>query len=210
MIIETSFAQGSDEWLRAKAGIPSASNFDKIVMPSTGKPSKSQGPYSRRLAGEKRLGIAVSDFKSSAAMKRGLELEAEARALLSLPGFKDGIYDNVEVQEVGFCYTDNKKIGCSPDGLIGDDGGLEIKCRDLEKHIKYLLTKKLLPADWCQCQGELYVTGRKWWDFMAYYPGLDPLIVRVYPDTVFITKLHLELIKFCEELQGVIGKLRRD
>ncbi len=94
MIIETSFAQGSDEWLRAKAGIPSASNFKKIVKPSSGKPSDSQGAYMRKLAGEKMLGTSVSDF-GSAKMQRGTELEPEARALY-------GLCNDIEIQEVGF------------------------------------------------------------------------------------------------------------
>jgi hypothetical protein len=86
------------------------------------------------------------------------------------------------VVEVGLCLHDEFECGASPDGLVGDDGGLEIKCPLPHTHVSYLragdVTGKYIP----QIQGCLWITGREWWDFMSYHPAMEDLIVRVYRD----------------------------
>lgn len=191
--------QGTEEWFQARCGIPSASNFDKIVTAS-GDSSKQREKYLNRLAGEKVSGKSVDGFKS-AAMERGVELEAEARSYYEIVTGRD-------VQRVGFCYHDDGEVGCSPDGLIGEDGGLEIKCPEIHTHVEYYRLKKLPTTYYQQVQGSLWVTGRDWWDFLSYFPGLKPLIIRVTPDKDFQEKLEAELEKFCDELKQVIEEIR--
>jgi hypothetical protein len=185
--------QRSPEWFMAKLGVPSAGSFDKIVT-TKGEPSKQARQYIYQLAGEYVSGQHMETY-SSFAMERGTALEDEARNLYE---FQNG----VEVQQIGFCR--NELAGCSPDGLVGDDGGLEIKCPLIHTHVEYLLTRKLPSAYFQQVQGSLYVTGRKWWDFMSYYPGLKPLLIRATPDIEFMVKLEAALREFNRELEETI------
>lgn len=191
--------QQSPEWFKERAGRPSASCFDQIVT-SRGEPSKSAQKYMYQLAGERITGIKTETFQSEA-MKRGVELEAEARAYFEL------VYD-VEIKQVGICYPDEqKRYACSPDGLT-DTFGLEIKCPLIHTHVQYLLDDKL-PTDYIQqVQGGMYVTGLDRWFFMSYYPGLPPLIKEVKLDEDFGFKLSAQLDMFCNQLEKVTDKLR--
>lgn len=198
MIIET-FPQRSEEWYAAKAGIPSASNFDKIIT-MTGHRSEQAEKYMYQLAGERLLGKIEGGY-CNAAMTRGIELEPEARCFFEM------LHD-CEVQEVGLCYLDERKLfSCSPDGLM-DGAGLEIKCPQLSTHIEYLLNNELPATYFQQVQGSLYVTGLFCWYFMSYYPGIKPLIVKVEPDLKFHARLSVELESFCKELDRITAKLR--
>ena len=191
--------QGSPEWYAARAGYPSASNFDKIIT-SKGEPSKQRMAYLYRLAGERLTGMPMETY-TNGNMERGKELEAEARAAYEF------ITDN-EVKQVGFCMNEGQSYGNSPDGLIGEDGGLEIKCPTLSVAVEYLDKGVLPTAYWQQVQGSLLVTGRKWWDFVSYYPGLPLFIVRVERDEKFIEKLHDELTVFCVELDELTARIK--
>lgn len=192
--------QQTQEWFEAKAGVPSASNFNKIVT-TKGEISKQAEKYLYQLAGERITGIR-EEIYTNQAMQRGCELEAEAREYYEL-------VNGVEVKQVGICYpNEDKKYACSPDGLIGDDGMIEIKCPLLSTHVSYLVKGKL-PSDYFQqTQGQLFVTSRKWVDFMSYYPGVKPLLIRVYPDEEFIKKLSVALDKFCADLEKVVLKIK--
>ena len=192
--------QGSPEWFLARCGIPTASNFDKIVDTS-GKPSKQRRKYLYQLAGEKITGKPEETYQN-AAMLRGTQMEGEARSFYELT-------NGEKVVQVGFCSSEGKAIyGASPDGFVGDDGGVEIKCPMISTHVGYLLDGNL-PTDYFQqVQGGLLVTGRKWCDFISYYPGIDPLVVRVFPDMGFLLKLEAELNLFCAELEEVVKKLK--
>lgn len=199
MIIEN-FEQCSQEWFAARLGRPSASQFDKIIT-TKGERSKQRTKYMYQLAGE-RISGAREESYTNAAMQRGTEMEPEARSLYEL------LHD-VQVDQVGMCYKDEARLfSCSPDGLVGDNGGLEIKCPSMAVHIEYLIGGKL-PTDYFQqVHGSLLITGREWWDFASYYPGIKPLIVRVYPDEKFLAALESELILFCEELADVVEKIK--
>lgn len=192
--------QQSPEWFAARCGIPTASNFDKIVT-TKGESSKQYKKYLYQLAGELVAGSREETYQN-AAMTRGIELEAEARELYEL------VTDN-SVDTVGICYAnEDKKYSCSPDGLIGEDGVLEIKCPLMATHVEYLLKGKLPTTYFQQVQGQLFVTNKKWCDFVSYYPALKPLIVRVERDEEFISKLEVALTNFCNELQEVIKKIK--
>ncbi len=189
--------QGSPEWFAARCGTPSSSNFDKIVT-SKGLPSKQRLKYLYKLAGETITGIVEESYQN-AAMLRGKEIEGEARQFY-------GLVNGVEVKQVGFCIYNG--FGASPDGLIGDDGLVEIKCPIMSTHIGYLLEDKFPAEYFQQVQGQLLVTGRDWVDFISYYPGLKPLIVRVERDIKFTDGLEIELITFCSELRELVEKIK--
>lgn len=191
--------QRTPEWHAARCGIPTASGFSKIIT-STGKRSTQREKYMYELAGEKMGGI-VDETYQSFAMQRGVIMEAEARALYE--------FARDSVQAVGFCVSDCGRWGCSPDGLVGNKGGVEIKCPLIQTHVEYLFKcKEEMPFDYFpQVQGSLFVTGREWWDFVSYFPGLPSLIVREEPNEVFQRLLKKELELFCDELDDLVKKL---
>lgn len=192
--------QKSPEWYAARCGIPSSSNFDKIITTS-GEPSKQRLKYMYQLAGERVTGKSEESFQSQA-MLRGVETEAEGRSFYEM-------LNDVKIEQVGVCYQDEKKLcAASPDGLIKKDGLFELKCPLVHTHVGYLLDSKL-PTEYIQqVQGQLYVTGRKWVDFVSYYPGLKPLVVRVKRDEKFISALDSEMVRFVKELEELTEKIR--
>jgi putative phage-type endonuclease len=190
--------QRTDEWMQARLGIPTASNFDKIIT-TKGEPSKQAQKYMYRLAGERLSGTTEETYQN-AAMQRGCELEDEARAFYSL-------INDVEVKQVGFCLSDSG-YGCSPDGLIGEEGLIEIKCPQMATHVEYLIEGGLPITYFQQVQGQLLVTERKWCDFISYYAGIKPLVVRVGRNETFIKALHGELVRFVFTLNETVRKLQ--
>ena len=199
MIIE-SVVQGTPEWQTARLGIPTSSNFDKLIT-TKGDQSKSRLKYMYQLAAERITGVKEETYQNGA-MQRGIQMEEEARNMYEL------ITGNT-VTIVGVCYPNKKKpYGCSPDGLVGDDGAIEIKCPTSAVHVGYLL-EGALPTDYIQqIQGQLLVTGRKWVDFFSFYPNLKPLLIRVTPDEKFQKALAVELNKFVSELDEITKKIR--
>lgn len=192
--------QQDKEWYMLKMGLPSASCFDRILTPG-GEPSKQRQKYLYMLAGEKVSGIKEPCYQSFA-MLQGIEREEEARRLYEL-------VKGTKVQRVGICYPDDRKLyGCSPDGLVGQNGLVEIKCPEVHTHVDYLLRDEM-PGDYFpQAQGQLLVTGRKWVDFVSYYPGLKPLILRVTRSERYIATLKSELEKFARDLKKTVKQLR--
>ncbi len=197
--------QGTQEWLNLKAGVPSASNFAKIVT-STGAKSKTVEKYIHQLAGERITGIREEGYQN-ASMKRGIEMEQEA--VNAYEALRD-----VDTEKVGIVYKDDtKSVLCSPDRLIGaisdaPSGLLEIKCPEIQTHVSYLLENRLPSKYFQQVQGQMYITGAVYCDFMSYYPGLKPLVVRVERDESFIEKLREELVLVCAELEVVIDEIK--
>lgn len=191
--------QGTQEWHDARKGVVTGSRFKDVVTPSKGDLSKSSKKYMYELVAE-RMGATV-EFFSNEHMERGNELEDDARTAYEF--IKD-----CEVIEVGFCLGDNKIIGVSPDGLIGTDGGLEIKCPKETTHISYLDDGGLPLIYKPQVQGSMWVTGRKWWDFMSYHPMLPPLIVRVFRDEEYISKMDKVITEFSNDMIKLEEKIK--
>lgn len=171
------FAQYSPEWWAVRRGVPTASEFSNILTPATGKLSKSADGYVYKLIGEKlSTEYPLTTMNpATAAMERGTSLEANARSWYSL-------VHSVEVNEVGFALSDCERFGCSPDGIVGEDGGIEIKCPLPHTQVEWLLSGTLPDTYKPQVHGSLIITGRQWWDFVSYCPGLPELVVRVEPD----------------------------
>lgn len=197
MIVVRGIEQGSLEWLKLRLGIPTASRFDSIITPQTRKFSKAAESYAVELVAERITGYPL-DAESTDWMMRGTRLEKEARRWYE---FNQG----VEVEEVTFCYNDDKTVGCSPDGLIGDVGLLELKCPAAKTHIGHLLGKTN-PASITQVQGQLWVTGRSFVDAVSYCPGLPPVLIRHHRDEEFLDALDGCIKKF---LAGLGTAMRR-
>ena len=168
--------QGSEQWRTLRAGVVTASEFDSLVTPEwkirTGEGVKS---YLYQKLCERFIGTAaLSDF-SNFAVDQGALMEHEAVPLYEFE-------QNVEVQKVGFITTDDGLVGCSPDGLIGDKGGLEVKCPQPKTHLRYL-DEGVVPKEYiAQIYLSLFVTGRDWWDFLSYSRQFPKLLVRVQRD----------------------------
>lgn len=139
------------------------------------------------------------DSFASAAMKNGSATEEEARNWYAMER-------DCDVEQVCFCTTDDGRLGCSPDGLIGDEGGLELKCPLPKTHLRWLIAGGLPEEHRQQTHGELIVTGCDWIDFMSYAPGLPPLLVRVEPDG-YTKRLRPALMCFCEMFDAMREKL---
>jgi len=191
--------QGEDEWMRIRAGLPTASCFDKIVT-MAGKPSAQRQKYLYQLAGERITGTKEPTYQNQW-MSRGIELEAEARSAYEF------LYD-AEVETVGICTTDDGRWGASPDGLE-PERGIEIKCPSMAVHVEYLLGKKLPSQYFQQVHGQMAVCEKNAWRFISYYPGMPMLVVDVEPDVKFQKALNAELEAFAHELDAITEQLRR-
>ena len=191
--------QGTQEWLNSRLGCPSGSGFSNLIT-ATGKPSASAEAYINQLIAEK-LTERTTEVKVNEWMQRGTELEPLARQYFELS-------TGLEVQEVGFCMADDMDAGVSPDGLVGEDGGLEIKCPAPHTHVKYLRDDKLPVVYKQQVMGCLWITGREWWDFVSYHETMPVLQVRVYRDEDYIAKLEDHVLAACETIEYETERLR--
>ena len=199
MVIDN-VVQGSPAWMACRVGIPTASEFDRLIT-TKGEPSKSRQKYIYQLAGETITGQKEEQYQNQA-MKNGNLREDDARKLYEL-------ISGDTVETVGICYPDKKKLwACSPDGLLNTEGLIEIKSPTLAVQVEYLLDGTLPTNYFRQVQGQMAVTGRKYVVFFAYYPGLKPLIVRVERNEVFIKALKVELELAVREIQIVVEKLK--
>lgn len=187
--------QGGPEWAQSRLGIPTTSRFSDIITPKTRQLSKSSVKYRNELLAEWLIGkpLEENDF-TSRHMERGTELEPEARDFYS---FQEG----VEVQTVGLVLLDDLTAAASPDGLVGEDRGLEIKCRTAKNHIALLLDEEAEIADATQIQGGLWICERETWDVLAYHPDLPHRLTRVGRDESYIQDLKSAVSAFTEDLE---------
>ena len=201
-IIIDNFLQGTELWMEARAGNPGASEFKYIVTSKGERVSKSPwDKFLRQMAGEIIRGIKEESYQNKY-MTKGIEREDESRSLYEL-------INDVTVEQVGLVYMDEQKMfHCSPDGLIGADGGYETKNAETHIQIGRLLEGWPRSEHYQQVQGSLYVTGRKWWDLMSYCRGIKPVIIRFERDEVFIQKLEVALRDFTLELAMTVKKIK--
>ena len=191
--------QGTPEWLQSRLGCPSGSGFANLIT-ATGKPSSSADAYINQLVAELLTG-QPTEFKVNEWMQRGTDLEPTAREYFELSSGKS-------VVQVGFCKHDTLECGVSPDGLVGTNGGLEIKCPAPHTHVAYLRDGGVPTKYKQQVMGCLWITGREWWDFVSYHEQMPVLQVRVYRDEDYIAKLAKEVEKACEAIQYETERLR--
>lgn len=194
--------QGSPEWLALRAGRVTASKIANVLMAKTTAGYKN---YMADLIVERLTGAKTESF-TNAAMQWGVDQEPLARAEYEI---KTGNF----VDQVTFVeHPSIEMFGCSPDGLIGEDGLVEIKCPNTATHIDYVMADKV-PSNYVpQMQCHLAVTGRKWCDFVSFDPrlpdGLSMFIVRVERDDEYIEKMEKEVRKFLDEVNQAVLKLK--
>ena len=184
--------QGTDEWLAARCGIITASVVGQLITPKTVRPATND--YSRALTmtlAAERITGHVEPIHPNADMERGTLDEPYARDLYS-----DHYAPAVEV---GFMVRDfGYKIGYSPDGLVGDDGLIEIKSRRQKKHLATILADEVPLENMAQIQCGLLVSGREWLDYVSYSGGMPLYVKRVLPDLRWLSAIH-EAVEAFEE-----------
>jgi hypothetical protein len=185
--------QGTPEWFAARLGIPTASNFAAVMAKGEGKTRRS---YLLRLAGEAITGECAESF-STVHTERGHAMEAEARDLYAFA--KD-----VEPQLVGFMRRG--RAGASPDALVGDKGMLEIKTKLPHLQLDVLDRAKMPSEHVAQVQGQLWISGNEWCDFVSYWPKLPLFCIRVERDEKYIATLSQAVADFVGELDVYIER----
>lgn len=195
--------QGSEEWLRLRLGLVSASRFKDIMTNPRSKTelfSSTAKSYMLELIAE----IVTGEQKevSGKALEWGSNNEKSAQIEYA---FEQG----VTVDEIGICLTDDRQIGASPDGFIGDFGGIEIKCPyNSANHISTVIAGEMPKEHMAQVQGNLWVNGREWFDFVSYDPRIDGkgriFITRIHRDEEYIAKLQEKLTAFLIEMKRIL------
>jgi putative phage-type endonuclease len=204
MNIIESCEQGSIEWLSLRLGKITASRVKDVLTKGRGtSPSKTAESYMMELIAEILTGNSKPFFENDA-MRWGTETEPQARAMYAVNN------DFVDVKEVAFV-EHNKQVGISPDGLIGDDGLLEIKCPNTTTQIKRALSNDYSADYKAQSQMQLWVTEREWCDFLSFDPRLDCdagyLQQRVFRDEEYIEEMKIKVYAFAEKMNELINIL---
>lgn len=193
--------QGSVEWANLRAGKVTASEMDRLVSASKFEIKKGAGPktYLAEKVAEAWQGAPLPQLNIFDA-EQGTFLEEIAR-----PAFT--VETGLDVREVGFITGADDRVGCSPDGLIGDDMGLEIKSPRIETHIRYLLDG-VLPQDYVlQVQGSLYITGFKVWKFFSYRRNCPPLVLTIERDEKIQDAIDEAVDGFLQRFDAALKKL---
>ena len=199
--------QGSEEWLRIRCGRVTASRVHDIVATTkSGGHTAGRKNYLAELVIERLTGQPAPSYQS-AAMEYGIATEPEAR-------FSYALQTGAEVAEVGFVpHPTIAMAGCSPDGLVDEDGLVEIKCPNTATMIEVLLGGKIDPAYASQCHFQMACTGRQWCDLVTYDSrlpaGMRMHIFRIHRDDKIIAKLNLEVEQFLIDLDGTVDLLRK-
>lgn len=186
--------QLSAEWFNVRRGLPTCSRFDQIMTAVTCKPSAGQSKLIDELIAESICPPeeAIPSYVSPE-MEAGMKLEAEAKCSFQLE-YANG----APIKEVGFILADCARYGGSPDLLVGEDGGAEIKCPSPSVHVGYIRAGELPSIYKLQIHGYMIVTGRSHWSFFSYARHLPPFHLRIERDE-FTAKLEAELLNFCQK-----------
>lgn len=184
--------QGSDAWLEARRGIVTASTIGQLITAKTLRPAKNDTARGliETLTAERVTG-RIEPVYANAAMERGNRDEPWARhEYEKATGNK--------VDEVGFIRLDTAEftVGYSPDGLVGDDGLIEIKSRSPRIQMRTILTDEVPAANMAQIMCGLYVTGREWLDYVSYSNGMPLYIKRVSPDNDWFNAIRCAMNEF--------------
>ena len=198
--------QRSDAWFQARIGKMTASKVADVIAKTKSGYSATRDNYMAQLICERLTGDRAEGF-TNAAIQHGIDTEAYARAAY------EALHD-VLVDEVGFVsHPTIEMAGASPDGLVGDDGLIEIKCPNTSTHIDTLLSESVPTKYFTQMQFQLACTGRKWCDFVSFDNRLPPelqlFVKRVPRDDVYIRLIEAEIIQFLAELDDKINKLMK-
>jgi putative phage-type endonuclease len=195
--------QRSEEWFKARLGKVTASRVVDVLAKIKSGESASRRNYKIQLVSERLTGEKQETYVNQA-MQDGIDREFYAR--------EKYVQQFGEVEEVGFIQHPTLEAGASPDGLVGTDGIIEIKCPMGSTHTETLMTQDIPSKYVPQVQFQLLVTGRKWCDFVSYNPmfpeHLQVFVKRIEADPVYQKELESEVRKFLEEVDDVINKLK--
>lgn len=197
--------QGTQEWLDARSIVITASEINTVMANGRGgAPSKTRTTYMRTLANSIVTGNPATQGYTNAAMEEGNRREEESRDFYAM-------VSRNKVEQVGLIYLNEaKRIGASVDGLINDDGNLELKNPNLATHLGYLLDGGLPAAYVKQVQTQLWVTGREYCDFVSYHPDAFKMLhrFRVERDDAMIKTIEAATYKFIGELDVMVEEFR--
>ena len=197
--------QGSEAWLQARCGRATASAFSAIRAKGEGK---TRATYLRLILAERLLGKPI-ESKAHGAWQENLERgqEQEPYAKMAYAARTD-----LFVEDVGFIAHPDLMAGCSPDGLIGEDGGLEAKSVIPTTQVETILAGGYPSRHRPQVQGSLWITGRRWWDFASFSPDMPAnlrlYVFRVERDEAYIHELEVQVRVFLREVDDLEKRLR--
>lgn len=196
--------QRTPEWFQARLGKATASRFGDIMAKTRSGYSTSRKNYMAELVAQRLTG-EIPEMYSSSAMQWGTDNEPLARLAYSLETGNDA-------QETGLWLHDIIPAGASPDGFVGDDGTLEIKCPNTATHIETLMTKRVPRQYEAQVQGQMWITERDWCDFVSFDPRLPEnaqmIVIHVKRDDQFITLLEQEIIEFLQDVDKQVDFIK--
>lgn len=196
--------QGSDEWKAARLGKVTASRVADVIARTKTGYGASRKNYLAELVAERLTGVPAEGY-TNAAMQWGTDTEPQARAAYEF-------FADLTVEEVGFIpHPTIGHSGASPDGLVGDDGLVELKCPNTATHIDTLLTKAVPAKYVTQMMWQLACTDRQWCDFVSFDPRMPESLrlftKRLYRDAKMITELENEVVGFLRELDSTLSSL---
>jgi putative phage-type endonuclease len=196
--------QGTPEWFAQRLGKVTASRIADIMAKTKTGVSASRGNYLAQLVAERLTGQSADTFKSGA-MQHGTETEPQARMVY------EAETGQIVTEVAMINHPTIEMSGASPDGLVGEDGLVEIKCPNTSTHIATLLADKAPSGYMAQMQWQMACTGRAWCDFVSFDPRMPEdmqlLIKRVPRDEALIAEYEAEVIKFLAEVQETVDKL---
>jgi putative phage-type endonuclease len=198
LIVIRDLVQGSEEWHAARRGIVTASTVGQLVTPSTLKPAANDTSRSltATLVAERITGY-TEPSRMTDDMWRGIEDEPRAREKYA--------EHHAPVTEYGFMIRegDGWRVGYSPDGLVGDDGLIEIKSRRAKRHLQTILSDQVPAENMAQIQAGLLVSGRAWCDYVSYSGGMPLWVKRVHPDA----KWHQAIIAAVRQFETTAAQM---
>lgn len=199
--------QGSVDWHELRRGSATASRIADAVARTKNGHSAGRANYEAQLVAERLTGKVTESF-SSPEMRRGTEIEPEARIAYEF-------YADVDVEQIAYVpHPEIEMSGASPDGLVGDDGLIEIKCPKTSTHIDTLLAKTVPKKYTTQMQFQMACTGRQWCDYVSYDPRLPATmqlyIARIERNDERISELEGEVREFLEGVQRKVAELEAE
>lgn len=198
-MIALDLVQGTTEWAMARVGIPTASQFKRIVTEKRLEFSKQSDGYAHELIAEQVLGVPL-DNATSGFMERGKDMEKRALAFYGLQRECDSL------KPIGFVLRDDRRVGCSPDHFVDANGLLEIKVPAADTHIAYLLDSQGIGYK-AQVQGQLWLCEREWCDTLSWHPEMPAALVRQHRDDMFIAALSKAVGQFLEMMDDMKARL---
>lgn len=200
--------QRSQEWLQARVGHVTASAFKRVMgRKKDGGYLQDRKDYLMQVVSERLSGQPTSHYVTPS-MQWGVEQEPAARDAYKL---KTGF----DVLEVGFIKHPTLMVGVSPDGIVdcdGENGLIEIKCPNTTTHCAYILGGTLPDEHKAQVQGQMWITGFQWCDFVSFDPrmptGLQLMVLRVQRDDEFIKLLEAEVASFLTDVDNMIEQIK--